>query len=89
MKINGVELKEGDWISLNGTTEAMYKSKVATQDAQLGEDFNELMKITDKYRRMDVRTNADTQDALLRIFGATGIVSCATQSICSSKMTRF
>ena len=81
MKINGVELKEGDWISLNGTTGNVYKGKVATQDAQLGEDFNELMKITDKYRRMDVRTNADTpQDALAaRKFGATGIGLCRTE----------
>ena len=81
MKINGVELNEGDWISLNGTTGNVYKGKIATQDAQLGEDFNELMKITDKYRKMDVRTNADTpQDALAaRKFGATGIGLCRTE----------
>ena len=43
MKINGVVLHEGDWISLNGTTGHIYKGKIETEAAELGEAFNELM----------------------------------------------
>ncbi len=81
LTINGQELKEGDWISLNGTTGNVYKGQIKTQDAELGEDFLELMKIADKYTRMKVRTNADTpRDATVaRNFGATGIGLCRTE----------
>lgn len=79
--INGKVLKEGDWISLNGTTGNVYEGKIETQDAELGPDFLELMKIADKYTRMTVRTNADTpRDAkVARNFGATGIGLCRTE----------
>ncbi len=75
MTINGKVFNEGDWISLNGTTGNVYEGKIQTQDAELGPDFLELMKIADKYTRMNVRTNADTpRDAkVARNFGATGI----------------
>ncbi len=81
MTINGKVLKEGDWISLNGTTGNVYEGKIQTQDAELGDDFLELMKIADKYTRMNVRTNADTpRDAkVARNFGATGIGLCRTE----------
>lgn len=81
MTINGKVLKEGDWISLNGTTGNVYEGKIATQDAELGEDFAELMAIADKYTRMAVRTNADTpRDAsVARKFGAQGIGLCRTE----------
>ncbi len=81
MTVNGKELKEGDWISLNGTTGNVYEGKIATQDAELGDDFAELMKIADKYTRMQVRTNADTpHDAdTARKFGAQGIGLCRTE----------
>ncbi len=81
LTIKGETLKEGDWISLDGTTGNVYKGKVETQDAELGSDFAELMKIADKYTRMNVRTNADTpRDAkVARHFGATGIGLCRTE----------
>ncbi len=81
MTINGKVFDEGDWISLNGTTGNVYEGKIQTQDAELGPDFLELMKIADKYTRMNVRTNADTpRDAkVARNFGATGIGLCRTE----------
>ncbi len=81
MTINGKELKEGDWISLNGSTGLVYEGRIETQDAELDADFNELMEIADKYARMDVRTNADTpRDAkVARDFGARGIGLCRTE----------
>ena len=81
LTVHGQELKEGDWISLNGTTGNVYKGQIKTQDAELGGDFLELMKIADKYTRMKVRTNADTprEAKVARNFGATGIGLCRTE----------
>ncbi len=81
LTVHGEELKEGDWISLDGTTGNVYKGQLKTQDAELGEDFLELMKIADKYTRMNVRTNADTprEAKAARSFGATGIGLCRTE----------
>ncbi len=68
-------LKEGDWISLNGSTGEVYDGKTATIDPELSGDFGELMVIAEKYTRMHVRTNADSpKDArIAREFGAKGI----------------
>ena len=81
MTINGKELKEGDWISLDGSTGHVYEGRIETQDAEIDADFVELMNLTEKYARMDVRTNADTpHDALVaRNFGAKGIGLCRTE----------
>jgi len=81
MTINGQEVKEGDWISLDGSTGNVYTGKITTQDAELDADFAELMVLADKYARMDVRTNADTpRDATVaRNFGAKGIGLCRTE----------
>ncbi|MDR2815580.1 MAG: pyruvate, phosphate dikinase [Proteiniphilum sp.] len=81
MTINGKVLKEGDWISLDGSTGYVYEGKIETQDAEPDADFNELMEIADKYARMDVRTNADTPHdaAVARDFGARGIGLCRTE----------
>ena len=81
MTVNGKELKEGDWISLDGSTGNVYEGKIITQDAEIDADFNELMSLAEKYARMDVRTNADTpHDALVaRNFGAKGIGLCRTE----------
>ncbi|HAN18104.1 MAG: pyruvate, phosphate dikinase [Bacteroidetes bacterium GWC2_33_15] len=81
MNIDGVEFKEGDWISLNGSTGEVYQGKIETQDPDLSGDFGDIMKMADKYRVMDVRTNADTpHDAkVAREFGAHGIGLCRTE----------
>jgi len=73
--------KEGDWISLNGTTGEVYEGKIATKDPELSGDFGKLMELADKHSRMLVRTNADTpHDAqVARAFGAKGIGLCRTE----------
>lgn len=67
--------KEGDWISLNGTTGQVLDGKIKTIDPELSGDFGKLMELADKHSRMYVRTNADTPgDAeVARNFGAKGI----------------
>jgi len=81
MNIDGKLLKEGDWISLNGSTGLVYAGKIETQEAELSGDFAELMALTDKYAKLKVRTNADTpKDAsVARNFGAQGIGLCRTE----------
>ena len=81
VEIDGLILKEGDYISLNGTNGSVYKGKIATQAAELSGDFAALMDLCAKYTRLKVRTNADTpQDAeVARRFGAVGIGLCRTE----------
>jgi pyruvate,orthophosphate dikinase len=81
IKTGNLILNEGDYISLNGSTGDIYEGKVATKEAELDNDFVELMTIADKYARMYVRTNADTpHDAIVaRNFGAKGIGLCRTE----------
>ena len=75
LTIKGEVLKEGDWISLNGSTGELYKGSIDTIDPELSGNFAKLMELSDKYSRMYVRTNADTpHDAqVARDFGAKGI----------------
>lgn len=75
MEADGIVIKEGDYISLNGSTGEIYLGEVATKEAELDEDFAALMKLADKYATMKVRTNADTpaDAAVARSFGAVGI----------------
>ncbi len=79
--MHGTTYKEGDWISLNGSTGEVYEGQVSTMDAAVSGDFAEIMKLADKYTKMDVRTNADTpNDArVARNFGAKGIGLCRTE----------
>ena len=81
VEIDGIKLKEGDYISLNGTTGEVYQGEVETKAAELSGDFADLMKLADKYARLKVRTNADTpHDAQsARNFGAVGIGLCRTE----------
>jgi len=81
MEVDGVIVKEGDYISLNGSTGDIFLGKVGTSEAELDADFAELMALADKHTRMSVRTNADTpHDAqVARKFGATGIGLCRTE----------
>ena len=81
VEIDGILLKEGDYISLNGSTGVVYKGQVETKAAELSGDFAELMDLADKYTKLQVRTNADTpHDAgVARNFGAVGIGLCRTE----------
>ena len=75
VEIDGVVYKEGDFISLNGTTGRVYAGAVKTIIPDPSPEFIELMNLCDKYTKLQVRTNADTpHDAeLARQFGAKGI----------------
>ena len=75
VEIDGVVYKEGDYISLNGSTGQVYAGEVPTKAAELSGDFKELMDLCDKYTKLQVRTNADTPHdaAVARTFGAKGI----------------
>ncbi|WP_289006702.1 pyruvate, phosphate dikinase, partial [uncultured Parabacteroides sp.] len=79
--VDDVTLKEGDYISINGTTGTVYVGKVETKAAELSGDFAELMALADKYTKLQVRTNADTPHdaAIARNFGAVGIGLCRTE----------
>ena len=81
VEIDGVVLKEGDFISLNGTNGRVYQGKITTQAAELSGDFAALMDLCAKYSKLLVRTNADTpNDAkVARSFGANGIGLCRTE----------
>lgn len=81
VKIGDEIFKEGDYISLNGTTGIVYKGEIKTEEAEVSGDFAELMELCSKYTRMTVRTNADTpHDAIVaRKFGAVGIGLCRTE----------
>jgi pyruvate, orthophosphate dikinase len=81
MVCDGKTLKEGDWISLNGSTGEVYDGKIGTIDPEMSGDFGELMKLADKYATMKVRTNADTphDSTVARNFGAQGIGLCRTE----------
>ena len=79
--VDGVILREGDFISLNGTTGEAYVGLVETRAAELSADFTEIMNLADKYTKLQVRTNADTPHdaAIARTFGAVGIGLCRTE----------
>ena len=81
VEIDGTVLKEGDYISLNGSTGDVYFGEVPTKAAEVSGDFAKLMNLCDKYTRLKVRTNADTpHDAeVARSFGAVGIGLCRTE----------
>jgi pyruvate,orthophosphate dikinase len=78
---DGLEIEEGDFITLNGSTGEVFKGKIPVIEPKLSEDFHTLMKWADNFRKMKVRTNAETpsdcQTALK--FGAEGIGLCRTE----------
>ncbi len=75
VEIDGKIYREGDYLSLNGSTGRVYAGEMPTKAAELSGDFKELMDLCDKYTKLQVRTNADTpHDAqIARDFGAKGI----------------
>ena len=79
--LGGKEFKEGDYISLDGSTGNIYGEAIPTVDASISGNFDRIMKWADEIRTMKVRTNADTpQDAAkAREFGAEGIGLCRTE----------
>ena len=80
-ELAGKTYVEGDWISLDGSTGTIYDGAVPTTDATIGGEFGRVMGWADKYRRLQVRTNADTPHdaAQARKFGAEGIGLCRTE----------
>ena len=81
IQVGDLVLKEGDYISLNGSNGEVYLGQIQTKEAELSDDFRELMTLADKYTKLKVRTNADTPcDAqIARNFGAVGIGLCRTE----------
>ena len=81
MTVDGVVIKAGDWITLDGSTGRVYQGAVPTIDAVVSGEFGEFMGVVDKHRKLGVRANADIpRDALkAREFGAEGIGLCRTE----------
>jgi pyruvate,orthophosphate dikinase len=81
MTIDGKVYKEGDWVSLNGSTGEVYEGKVETRKPDMSGDFALIMELSGKFARMSVRTNADSpNDAKVAAdFGAKGIGLCRTE----------
>ena len=80
-ELSGKTYKEGDWISIDGSTGNIYGEKIKTAAATISGDFDRLMSWADKFRKLQVRTNADTpHDAQqAAAFGAEGIGLCRTE----------
>ncbi len=80
-RLNGKVYKEGDYLSLDGSTGLIYGDAIPTVAASISGNFDRLMHWADKYRTLKVRTNADTpNDAKqARLFGAEGIGLCRTE----------
>jgi pyruvate,orthophosphate dikinase len=79
--VNGTRVRRGDWITVDGTEGRVILGQAPLVDPELGGDFKQLMQWADQYRRLGVRTNADTPaDArVARGFGAQGIGLCRTE----------
>ena len=80
-ELGGKTYHEGDWLSLDGSTGKIYDGAIPTVDATIGGEFARVMGWADKYRRLQVRTNADTPHdaAQAKKFGAQGIGLCRTE----------
>ncbi|MCM1467531.1 MAG: pyruvate, phosphate dikinase [Alistipes sp.] len=80
-ELGGYTFKEGDYISLDGSTGKIYKGDIKTNEAEIGGNFGRIMAWADKYRTLGVRTNADTpRDTKKAVeLGAEGIGLCRTE----------
>ena len=89
----GKVFKEGDWLSIDGGTGNIYDGVIPTVDAQIAGEFGRIMMWADKFRKLKVRTNADTpRDAKkARELGAEGIGLCRTEHMffSQSRITPF
>ncbi len=81
MTIKGKTFKQGDYISLDGSTGNVYGEEIKTQEATISGYFEKIMKWADEHRRLQIRTNADTpRDAKQAVsFGAQGVGLCRTE----------
>lgn len=81
LTIGNTILKEGGWISLDGSTGKVYSGKIETEEAAVSGDFAVMLELANKHARMLVRANADTpaDAATARKFGAQGIGLCRTE----------
>ncbi|MHC4221887.1 MAG: pyruvate, phosphate dikinase, partial [Planctomycetota bacterium] len=81
LEVGKLTIKEGDWMSLDGTSGEVMKGKLATVEPKLSGDFDKFMKICDGLRKLGIRTNADTPEDSKRArdFGAEGIGLCRTE----------
>ena len=79
--LSGKTYREGDWLSIDGSTGNIYDGAMPTVDASISGEFGRIMAWADKYRRLQVRTNADTPHdaAKARELGAEGIGLCRTE----------
>ncbi len=79
--VNGVDLKRGDFISLDGRTGIVYKGSIQKSEAFISASFNQILSWADEVRRLNIRTNADTvKDASMALkFGIEGIGLCRTE----------
>ncbi|WEV52780.1 pyruvate, phosphate dikinase [Bifidobacterium sp. ESL0704] len=80
-RIGGHELDEGEWISLDGSTGSVYEGKLETEPASMTGAFGRVMSWADRFRRLEVRANADTPEDARRSreLGAEGIGLCRTE----------
>ncbi len=80
-ELGGYTFHEGDYISLDGTTGKIYKGDIKTVEPSIGGDFGRVMAWADKYRKLVVRTNADTPADTAKAveLGAEGIGLCRTE----------
>ncbi|MDP2089622.1 MAG: pyruvate, phosphate dikinase [Flavobacteriaceae bacterium] len=81
MHVNGKVYKEGDWISIDGSTGVVYEGRLETSNPAFSESFEKLMEMADFHAKMEVRANADTPESakIAREFGAQGIGLCRTE----------
>lgn len=80
-KVSGKQINKNDWVTLDGSTGEVFVGKIPVVDPILGEDFKKFMSWVDDYRKIGVRTNADTpNDSKVALdFGAEGIGLCRTE----------
>lgn len=81
LKVEDMVLREGDFISVNGSTGELYQGTIPTAAAEMDDDFNLVLELANKYARLNVRANADTprDAAVARGLGAVGIGLCRTE----------
>lgn len=79
------QFKEGDWFSLNGTKGLVYNAQIETMDASENPLFVKFMALADKFRKLGIRTNADTpEDAAKALSSAPKVSVCSVLSTCST-----